>query len=89
MKRMLVMIFAILAACAFVTGSLTPTPVSAEKKQADPEKEKAKKQAEQKSKEAMKKAQEDKAKAKAGALKTEKPKKEKAPVGDLMGETSN
>lgn len=89
MKRMLAMIFAIITACAFVTGSLAPTPVSAEKKKADPEKEKARKEADQKAKEAMKKAQEDKAKAKAGALKAEKPKKEKAQVGDLMGETSN
>jgi hypothetical protein len=88
MKRMLVMAFAILTACAFATGSLAPAPVLAEKK-ADPEKEKAKKEADQKAREAMKKAQEDKAKAKAGAMKVEKPKKDKAPVGDLKGEVSN
>jgi hypothetical protein len=89
MKRMLVMAFAILTACAFATGSLAPAPVLAEKKKADPEKEKAKKEADQKAREAMKKAQEDKAKAKAGAMKVEKPKKDKAPVGDLKGEVSN
>ncbi len=86
MKRILAMAFAILTACAFVTGSLTPTPVSAEKKKMDPEKEKARKEADQKAKEAMKKAQEDKAKAKAGAMKTEKPKKDAAPVGDQKGD---
>ncbi len=89
MKRILAIAFAILTACAFVTGSLAPTPVMAEKKKADPQKEKAKKEAEQKAKEAMKKAQEDKAKAKAGTLKGEKPKKDTSPVGDLKGETSN
>ena len=89
MKRILVLAFTILTACAFVTGSLAPTPVQAEKKKVDPQKEKARKEAEQKAKEAMKKAQEDKAKAKAGTLKSEKPKKDTAPVGDLKGETSN
>jgi DNA integrity scanning protein DisA with diadenylate cyclase activity len=89
MKRLLVIAFAILMACAFVTGSLAPTPASAEKKQTDSEKEKVKKEAAQKAKEAMKKAQEDKAKAKAGTLKTEKPKKDTGPVGDLKGEVSN
>ena len=78
--------FAILTACAFVTGSLAPSQVSAEKKKMDPEKEKAKKEADQKAKEAMKKAQEDKAKAKAGAMKTEKPKKDTTPVGDQKGD---
>jgi hypothetical protein len=89
MKHILAAAFAVLTACAFVTGSLAPAPVLAEKKKADPEKEKARKEADQKAREAMKKAQEDKAKAKAGAMKTEKPKKEKAPVGDLKGEVSN
>lgn len=89
MKRILVIAFAILTACTFVTGSLAPTPVMAEKKKADPQKEKAKKEAAQKAKEAMKKAQEDKAKAKAGSLKVGKPKKDDAPVGDLKGEVSN
>lgn len=89
MKRILVIAFAILTACAFVTGSLAPTPVLAEKKKADPDKEKARKEAEQKAKEAMKKVREDKAKAKAGAMKIEKPKKDTAPVGDLKGEVSN
>jgi len=89
MKRILVFVFAVLTACAFVSGSLAPTPVMAEKKKADPQKEKAKKEAAQRAKEAMKKAQEDKAKAKAGALKGEKPKKDTSPVGDLKGEVSN
>jgi hypothetical protein len=89
MKRILVVAFAVLTACAFVTGSLAPAPVSAEKKKADPEQAKAKKEADQKAKEAMKKAQEDKAKAKAGTMKAEKPKKDTAPVGDLKGEVSN
>jgi DNA integrity scanning protein DisA with diadenylate cyclase activity len=86
MKRILVIAFAVLAAGAVVTGSLAPTPVLAEKKKADPEKEKARKEADQKAKEAMKKAQEDKAKAKAGAMKTEKPKKDTTPVGDQKGD---
>lgn len=73
MKRILIVAFAILTACAFATGALAPTPLSAESK-ADPAKEKARKEHEQRAKEAMKKAQEDKAKAKAGTLKTEKPK---------------
>ncbi len=89
MKRLLAITFAILTACAFVTGSLVPTPVSAEKKKMDPEKEKAKKEHEQRAKEAMKKAQDDKAKAKVGALKTEKPKKESAPTGEMKGEGSH
>jgi hypothetical protein len=89
MKRILVFAFVILTACAFATGSLAPTPVMAEKKKADPQKEKARKEAAQQAKEAMKKAQADKAKAKAGALKTEKPKKDTSPVGDLKGEVSN
>jgi hypothetical protein len=80
MKRMLAIVFVILTACAFVTGSLAPTPVLAEKKKADPEKDKAKKEADQKAREAMKKAQEDKAKAKAGAMKGEKPKKDTKPL---------
>ena len=80
MKRLLVVAFAILTACEFVTGSLAPAPVSAEKQKMDPEKEKARKEAEQKSKEAMKKTQEDKAKAKAGATKSEKPKKDTKPL---------
>ena len=89
MKRIRIVAFAILTACAFVTGSLAPTPVLAEKKKADPQKGKARKEADRKAKEAMKKAQEDKAKAKSGLLKGEKPKKDTAPVGDLKGEVSN
>jgi hypothetical protein len=80
MKRILVMAFTILTACAFVTGSLAPTPVLAVNKKADPDKEKAKKEADQKAKEAMKKAQDDKAKAKAGAAKGEKPRKDTKPL---------
>ena len=86
MKRLLAITFAILTACAFVTGFLAPTPVFAEKKKADPDKEKVKKEADQKAKEAMKKAQDDKAKAKVGALKAEKPKKDPTPVGDQKGD---
>ncbi len=86
MKRLLAIAFAIFTACAFVTGSLAPTPVSAEKKKMDPEKEKARKEHEQRAKEAMKKAQEDKAKAKAGGLKAEKPKKDPTPVGEHKGD---
>jgi hypothetical protein len=80
MKRILVMAFTILTACAFVTGSLAPTLVLAANKKADPDKEKVKKEADQKAKEAMKKAQDDKAKAKAGAAKGEKPKKDTKPL---------
>jgi len=80
MKRLLAIAFAILTASAFVTGSLAPTPVFAEKKNADPAKEKARKEHEQRAKEAMKKAQEDKARAKAGAMKGEKPKKDTKPL---------
>lgn len=80
MKRLLAVAFAILTAAAFVTGSLAPTPVFAEKKKSDPDKEKARKEYDQRAKEAMKKAQEDKAKAKAGAMKGEKPKKDTKPL---------
>ena len=79
----------IVTALTFAMGTLTPMPVFAEKKKADPDKEKAGKEADQKAKEAMKKAQEDRAKARAGVMKVEKPKKDKAPVGDLKGEVSN
>jgi len=85
MKRILAMAFVILTACVFATGSLIPTPASAEKK-TDAEKEKAKKEHEQKAKEAMKRAQEDKAKAKAGAMKAEKPKKDTTPVKEQKGD---
>ncbi len=86
MKRILAMAFAILTACAFATGSLAPTPVLAEKKKMDPEKEKARKEHDQRAKDAMKKAQEDKAKAKVGGMKTEKPKKDTKPLTpDMQG----
>ena len=86
MKRILAITFLILTACTFATGSLAPTPVFAEKKNADPAKEKARKEHEQRSKEAMKKAQEDKAKTKAGAMKGEKPKKDTKPLTpDMQG----
>ena len=86
MKHIFAIAFAVLTACAFMAGSLTPTPVFAEKKKADPDKEKARKEHEQRAKEAMKKAQEDKAKAKGGAMKGEKPKKDTKPLtSDMQG----